>query len=306
MDLMEQLSGGEKIVIDGGVGSEIQRRGLPMHPQAWCATSHIDAPEIVKSVHLDYIHAGAKIVTANTFHGARHILDCCGLGGDVAAINSQAVKIAKQAVYESEASGLFVAGSMSTIPLLGKPADVSRGEQCYRNFCEQADVLAEAEVDFILCEMLMDSESAEALIDAAHKTGLPVWAGVSASLDPDNVDNLMAFRTPHKYGAMVREPFSQLVKTVSSLQVDVIGAMHTALKILPTALSIIRNHWQGYAMAYPQIGEFDDAGWCFDLQADPVDYARHMVGLAEAHNVQVIGGCCGTSTEHIAALAAAV
>jgi hypothetical protein len=85
--LSARLVAGDIVILDGGVGSEIQRRTGTLDPCAWSGFSHLDHPEVVLGIHRDYIHAGAQVITANTFSSAKHILECVGLGDDFERIN---------------------------------------------------------------------------------------------------------------------------------------------------------------------------------------------------------------------------
>jgi len=300
LDTDQILAKHNPLVIDGGLSTEIQKRGVGMNASAWSATAHWYNPDIVYQIHCDYIHAGARLITANSFHGAKHILETIGLGEDADHINRRAVEIAQQAREEVGISGVSIAGSLSTIPSLIDPMDVPRGKQARENYARQADILAQAGVDLLLCEMLIDSTASLDLIACAKSTGLPVWAGVSASKRDDN--QLMAFRTPGKYLAMPDESFDYLVEQVATNDIDVMGVMHTKPAVMPAALKILRRHWSGPAMAYAETGHFNDNQWCFDDSIEPLDYAQLMATWTKEFNLQVIGGCCGTSIEHIKSL----
>ncbi len=289
-------------MLDGGIGSEIQRRGVKMDPSAWSAAAHCYDPDLVYQIHCDYIRAGAQIITTNTFYSARHILETIGLGDQMQQINQRAVELALKARQDSGCNDVIVAGSMSTIPSLIDPDDVSRGSQVIENHTRQASTLAQAGVDVLLCEMLMDSAASLDLIACAGLSGLPVWAGVSASVDRNNPDQLMAFRTPGKYRAMQDESFEYLVELVSSTNIEVMGVMHSRPAVMANALTILRKHWAGPAMAYAETGHFSDQQWCFEDSINPQEYAQLMVNWIEQFDLQIAGGCCGTTVEHIKSL----
>jgi S-methylmethionine-dependent homocysteine/selenocysteine methylase len=271
-----------------------------MDSSAWSAAAHWYHPDIVYQIHCDYIHAGARVITTNSFHGAKHILETIGLGEAADQINRRAVEIAKQAREDVGVSDVLIAGSLSTIPSLIEPTDVPRGRQVRDNYSRQADILAQAGVDLLLCEMLIDSTAGVGLIACAKSTGLPVWAGVSASKPDDN--QLMAFRTPGKYLAMPDESFDHLVGQVATSDISLMGVMHTKPALMPAALKILRRHWSGPAMAYAETGHFRDNRWCFDDAIKPRNYAQQMATWTNEFDLHVIGGCCGTSIEHIKSL----
>ena len=101
MDLQERLTNGKTVIMDGGVSTEIERKGLAMNGDVWSGAAHIDHGDIVLAVHEDYMRAGAEIITANTFATARHVLEGKGMGDDFEMINRAAVEVAQQASGDS-------------------------------------------------------------------------------------------------------------------------------------------------------------------------------------------------------------
>jgi methionine synthase I (cobalamin-dependent) len=289
------------IVLDGGVGSEIQRRGVALDPCAWSGFSHWHHPELVLAIHKDYIRAGAEVITTNTFSSAKHILEDVGLGEDFERINRRAVDLAKQARDEVASREVWIAGSLSTIPPLDRPATVPAGPEVGDNYRRQARILADAGADLLIAEMLLDSESAVILVDACLATGLPVWAGFSASIAADRT-SVHAFRAPGKYTAMRDQPFEGLLRNVLREDVDVAGVMHTKLPVMAPALSVLARMWSGPKMAYGETGRAGASEWFFEDIVAPEVYVEHARTWIGDFGVQVVGGCCGTGPEHIEAL----
>jgi methionine synthase I (cobalamin-dependent) len=89
--LQERLAAGEVVVVDGGVGTQLQAEGVPMDGAAWCALANLEQPGAVQRVHEAYIRAGAQVIIANTFAAGRAVLEPAGLGGRVAEVNVNAV-----------------------------------------------------------------------------------------------------------------------------------------------------------------------------------------------------------------------
>jgi homocysteine S-methyltransferase len=88
--LEQRLAGGDVVILDGATGTELERRGVPMDGQAWSATANLTHPDVVRSVHEDYIRAGADVIITNTFATARSLLDAAGLGERVVEVNGRA------------------------------------------------------------------------------------------------------------------------------------------------------------------------------------------------------------------------
>ena len=89
--LGERLAAGEVIIIDGAMGTELQRRGVPMDKVAWSAAAIASHPDTIREIHEDYIRAGAEVIIANTFGAARHVLARASLGERVGELNRRAV-----------------------------------------------------------------------------------------------------------------------------------------------------------------------------------------------------------------------
>lgn len=299
--LRKKLAEGAIIVLDGGVGSEIQRRGITLDTCAWSGFSHWHHPDIVLGIHKEYIRAGAQVITTNTFSSAKHILENVGLGDEFERINRRAVDLAKRARDEAATEEVWLAGSLSTIPPLDRPATIPRGPEIEENYRQQARILADAGVDLLIAEMLLDSEGASILVGACLASGLPVWVGFSASFAADRV-SVQAFRAPGKYTSMRDETFDEMLSNVLRDDIDVAGVMHTKLPVMAPALRELARHWKGPKMAYAETGRSGASEWYFEDIVTPEAYADHAKAWIKDFGVQIVGGCCGTSPEHVEAL----
>jgi len=299
--LRNRLSEGGLIVLDGGIGTEIQRRGIALDPCAWSGFSHWHHPEIILGIHKDYILAGAEVITTNTFSSAKHILEDVGLVDDFERINRRAVDLAKRARDEVAGGEVWIAGSLSTIPPLDRPAAVPAGPQIADNYARQARILADAGADLLIAEMLLDSDGASILIEACLASGLPVWAGFSASVAADQA-SVRAFRAPGKYTEMRDETFEELLRNVLRDGIDVAGVMHTKLPIMAPALGVLARLWKGPTMAYAETGRAGASEWFFEDVVAPEANADQARIWIQNCGVRIVGGCCGTGPEHVAAL----
>ena len=288
-DLQARLDRGEVIILDGATGTELQRRGVPMHGFAWSAAALDTHPEMVRAVHEDYIRVGADVIIANTYSTAPHVLEPAGLGDRVRALNQSAVDLAKAAREHAAAGrGVAVAGSISSFRTRVTPSD--RLEGSYR---EQAQVLAEAGVDLIVLEMMGSPEQAAPAIRAAVATGLPIWVGVSCLLGDDGV---VRFFDGGPFSTGLTEDLA-LLADVPAGDVAVL-VMHTLTKHTAPALEIVRQQWSGPTGAYAHSGTWVDPEWRFDHQISPEDYlgaAQQWVDMG----VRIVGGCCAIGPEYI-------
>ena len=155
MNIQERLDQGKIIIMDGGTGTEMEKRGVPMEEKSWSASSTITQPETLRQIHEDYIRAGADIIITNTFSTSRHVLEGCDLGDKFEEITRTAARVALEARESAADRPVWVAGSLSTTTFAqGQPPQ----EIAQANFNDQADILAEEGVDFFVVEVMGDIE----------------------------------------------------------------------------------------------------------------------------------------------------
>ena len=289
--LQRRLDRGEVVILDGGTATELDRRGVPMDSMAWSGTALKTHPEVVRQVHQDYIRAGADVIITNTFATCRHTLESAGLGDLVGELNTRAVALAREAIEAAMVDRpVHVAGSISTFKL-GDTRDLTiSADEAKANYREQAELLAEAGVDLLTMEMMQDLEQSAFAIEAAVSTGLPVWVGYSCRTGDDGREVFLL--NPRN------EVFADALGQLSRLGGSLVAVMHTEIEDTAPALSVAREQWRGPLGAYAHSGAFAMPSWQFEDVMSPQDY------LAEAKTwvqmgVQVIGGCCGTTPEHI-------
>ena len=182
--IQKDIAVGNVLVIDGGTGTELERRGADMHSDVWCAMATLSSPDVLRGVHEDYIRAGSRIITANTFSSSLNMLGPAGLADQFQQLNRLAVEIALEARDRMNANDkVAVAGSVShQLPLIPgtdrrDPDKVPPAATVAANHREIASVLAGYGVDLLMLEMMSDPALANPAVAAARATGLPVWLG---------------------------------------------------------------------------------------------------------------------------------
>ncbi len=295
--LKDRLQKGEVIILDGGMGSELERRGVPMGMAAWSAAALKTHPDVVRLTHQDYIRAGADIIITNTFSSIRHSLMHDGMGELVRELNVRAVKLAQEA-RESTAVNrdVFIAGSISTYSPYRDPTLNLTPQQARADYAEQAGILAEAGVDLIMMEMMKDLEQSALAIEAALSTGLPTWVGFSCQLEKDSSE-VSLLRQPDIPLAQALD----LLMSQKELEGTVVSVMHTNVDDTALALDVLRQKWNGPIGAYPNSGWFQRPHWQFQNVISPQDLASEAKKWVQT-GVQVIGGCCGLEPDHIRSL----
>lgn len=296
-----QTKGNHVALLDGGIGSEIRRRGINLHPSAWSGIANLKNPNEIVDIHKDYILAGANIITANSFSTSLHNLKHAGLDDKFLTINQTAVDLAKRAIAETNSTNIKIAGSISPIPPMDSPHDLYTEDDAYDNYRRQADILANAGADLLVCEMLLETKSAKILVDACSEAGLPVWLGFSAG-EPGIDGTIQAFRASGKYLNVPIESLEEVVTNVLNDKIEVIGIMHTKTHLIPASLEVLKNIWNGTLMAYAETGKSGDSDWYFEDIISPENYSDLIIDWVNTFKLEIVGGCCGTTPEHIRAL----
>jgi len=302
--LLARLQRGEAVLLDGGVGTEIQRQGAPMSTALWCAEANLTHPEIVRAVHDRYLDAGAEIITANTFASSPLLLDHFGRLNDLERIDALAISLAREAAASHLAkrgSEIVVAGSMSTMRPTVPGSDRTQTSSSWSEptaralLARKAESLRAGGCDLILMEMMRDLDYSLWACEAALASGLPVWIGLSVERGTDG--KLHGFGRPDT-------DLAPVAAGLAALKPDVMAIMHTSLDDTTPALAILRDHWTGPIAVYPECGRYAAPNWQFIGVATPEDYAQESRGW-RALGAHALGGCCGVGPEHVAALHAA-
>lgn len=297
---MEQrLKAGEIVILDGGTGTELEQRGVAMDPEAWCGAATLHNTAILEGIHRDYIAAGADVITANTYASSRLILGAAGLADQFEVINRTAVDAAIRARDDSGRNDILIAGSLSHRgPVVAGTAqpDASRApddDAMAAAYLELALLLRDAGCDLIILEMMYMPERMHHAFTAAKASGLPVWAGFSARRGADG--RVLSF-TPHR-----DIPLEECVEILRQFDVAAAGIMHTQSNVIADALDIVGNAYNGPLLAYPDSGYFASPNWQFENIIPPDVLHSFAAGWIEK-GARIVGGCCGLSPAHIAAL----
>lgn len=312
-NLATRLARAPVMLLDGGVSTEIQRRGIALDANVWSGLTTKTHPHVVQQVHEDYIRAGAEVITANTYSTARHVLESLMLGHEARLLNFKSVQLAKQARERAATREVWIAGSMSSMPPLQSDQEVAVGPHIRASYQEQAEGLAEAGVDLIMAEMMRDAENAAMVIEAATATGLPVWVGFSTMLaddggegDKEGVENVRSLRWKNRDHTTAPIDFATLLTALNPLLTprpgQAAGIMHTPVAGITPALAVLQQHWAGPCFAYAETGQFIPPDWHFEAACTPTDYAEQAAQWIATHGLKIVGGCCGTAPEHIRAL----
>ena len=172
--LLERLRNGAQVMIDGGTGTEVERRGVPQLENAWNGGGALSHPDILRSIHSDYIQHGAEIVISNTFATSLHLLQDAGVPELFADYNRRGVELACEARDAMDRQDVLVAGGISHWSFTGRLPSL---DDLRDGAAEQAMIMKRAGADLIMLEMMIDISRMLAVLDGAKSNGLPKRTG---------------------------------------------------------------------------------------------------------------------------------
>ena len=304
MTLMDRIERGGVVLMDGAMGTELERRGVPMHGQAWSAAAMDSHPEVVRDIHRDYIAAGAELHIVNSFALGRHVLERAGLGDRFEAVNRRSVELCKEAIDSAAVDRpQWITGSLSTFADKSNRGLLPQGPNLRASYAEQAEILREAGADLFALEMLCDVEISIAALHAAAATKLPVILGFTCSWDDDGTTVLAGAHDMGVKALPLAEVLLPVLAAIPDGTAAMVAVMHSEFDVSDAALAVIQDHWSGPTSVYPNSGGFIFPNWQFDTVCTPDEFADAGVRWIAA-GAQVVGGCCGVGPPHIEALAA--
>ena len=292
----EKLAADEIVLIDGGMGTELERVGAEMNAQGWSGAAVIEVPDVVRRVHREFVEAGAEVITVNTFSMAPHMLRGMGYGDRVESAIADAVRLAREACAEAGRPDLPIAGSVSTM----RTKNVETGtwpalppEEAHESLTTLVHILKEEGCSIMALEMMEDLEVAPMATQIAVASGVPTWLGISCRRAADGT-TIESFDVP---GVTL----DQLYAALLPLGADVLNIMHSEIPVTGDALERARPLWDKPMGAYPESGYFTMPNWNFVDVVSPQDLVAEAKGWV-ARGARILGGCCGLGPAHIATL----
>jgi 5-methyltetrahydrofolate--homocysteine methyltransferase len=285
--ILERLASGDVLIADGATGTMLQEAGLPTGSpgEAWV----LERPEEIKTLHRAYVEAGSQLILTSTFGGTRARLRAAGLDPRVVEISRRAAELARQVAGDEIYVGGDIGPSGELMPPLGKLTY----EAAVEMFAEQAGALADGGVDCIYIETMSDLSEAKAAVEGAQQAcDLPVFCTFSfdthgrtgMGISPDQAARAMAEMGVQATGANCGHAPEEVLEFLPQMQEAAPG------------LFLIAKPNAGIPRMVKRQAVYD---------AGPDRMAALGRRYAEL-GAQIIGACCGSSPEHITAIAAAV
>lgn len=271
-------------ILDGAMGTELIRRGVPTPAPQWSAQALDIAPDLIRTIHTEYAQAGATVHTANTFRtdpwSLRGVPSMATRWRD---LTSLAVRLARSAVPSSHR----IAGALSPLEDCYRPDLVPADPVCRQEHRRFAEALAEAGVDLILCETFTNRREALIAVECALKTGLPVWL----SLCRGPTEEILS-------PAAILDTAGHAVELGAAAVLVNCSPISIAAELLEKMTELDSS-----IGCYANVGSPDDQeGWISQGESSAPAYAESAAAWM-ALGADIVGGCCGTGPKHIKAIA---
>lgn len=283
MTLLTLLNGQEAVLLDGAMGTQLGKRGLSAGP------SNLEAPEAVLQIHKEYANCGCHALTTNTLTMNRIYIETHNVGIDVRDVNGAGADLARQTAADNK----YVLGDISSTGQMLEPYGNYKESQFYETFKEQAEVLAKAGVDGFIIETMFDLREALCALRACKENvSLPVIVS-------------MAFATEEKGGrTMMGNSAEECAKRLTEAGADVVGANCGGIDPTQTAVivSLLKAATRLPILAQPNAGKPKLADDRTVFEMEPAAFAAG-IGECLRAGAHIVGGCCGTTPEHIRAVA---
>ena len=289
----------EIILGDGGMGTELRFRGVdvPSHvDDIWSALAIIEAPEIIKKIHLDYIEAGSNYITINNYAVTQPILARNNISDQLEDLTLKAVKIAKEAVEES-GKKILIAGSLPPLETSYRADLILPEEKMIQNYTELAAIL-ENEVDIIICETMASSVEAKCALSSIQQSKSNIW--VSWTLHGNRKNTLPS-------GENLKTAFFD----IQELRVDAYLVNCCGANLVGEAIDVLSHLTEkpigGYANAENIITFSENSTITNQAEEAQKDSRKEIDEIGYAGEVQnwldtgatIIGGCCRTRPSYI-------
>jgi len=283
---------GTIVLLDGGLGQEIQKRsGRPAHP-LWSAKVMMEQPEIVQKVHQDFIRAGARIITANSYTLTPSRLRRDGQIEWLEKLHQQALSTSRAAA--AQADGVQVAGCLP--PLIGSYTTDERSFESIRQEYDQLVALQAPEADLFIAETLSSVREGIAAVRAAKAAGKPVL--LSYSLSDEQPGTLRS-----------GEPIADALAAAEAEQPDGLLFNCSFPESIGEGIAQLKGKthlpYGGYANGFTSVAALKPGGTVDALEArtdlDEDAYAKHALHWV-AEGAAIVGGCCEVGPGHIARL----
>lgn len=285
---LDRLHQSKTLILDGAMGTELARQGIELKLPLWSAGAVRSYPNIVRQIHLDYLKAGAEIITTATFRTEGYTFIKAGLSEQAAQQTClQAVALAHEAIQIcTTPSPKFIAGSIAPLEDCYHP-ELTPEEETIRRYQEQrAHWLSEFGVDLLLLETMNNFKEIKITTQLALQTNLPV---------------IVSFLIRNRDLLFDGTPVDEVLLFLSTSGVAAIGINCVHHSLITAFLDKYAGSITKPLLAYPNADYYLGGQWMRDSTFTP-DSFGDIACKWQSAGVKIIGGCCGTNPAHIAEL----
>ena len=288
-ELEGNIMGRNIVLLDGGMGQELQARSDVKPTPLWSAQFLLDKPDIVEGVHRDFVEAGAKVLTLSSYSVTPERLARDGDIADFEPMQERALDIAERAVCGNNT--VTVAGCLPPMIASYRPDLAPAFDQCVATYQQIVDAQKER-VDVFICETMSSIKEARASLKAAKTSDKPVW--VALSVDDKNPTNLRS-----------GEKLSEALLAMEQDKADAVVINCSTPEAIDQAMEILAEGilpFGAYANGFTKIDALQPGGTVDALTArqdlTPQAYADFVMGWVEK-GATIVGGCCEVGPKHI-------
>ena len=280
----------EIILLDGGMGQELIKNSKSKPHPLWSTYVMSEEPELVKKAHIDFIEAGATVITLNTYSTTPERLEANDLSDKFSFFHKKAIDLARAAIDQTQIN-VLIAGCLPPLVWSYRPDKAPDYEKCVELYLQ---IVREQEqfVDLFICETMASLKEAKAAVDAAKTSGKTVWCGLTLE-DNENCE----LRSGEKLLDSVRE-LQSFGQEEFLLNCSFPEAINSGISIL----SQNTKFFGGYANGFTSIEPLKTASNVSVLSArtdlGPKEYSKHALNWAK-QGAYVVGGCCEIGPSHI-------
>lgn len=294
--IREKLNRRETVILDGGIGTEILRRNV-----TWADHQLANKPEFVRGIHEDYIRAGADVISTNSFQLCRRALynhfrddahrrhvGAKDLDERANKLLAASVHLAREAREHAAAKRpVAVAAAVTTLEWCFRPDLAPSPEQARQEYREIFQTVKDAGADMVLLETVNSIGEARVGLEVAKSLGLPCW---------------VAFVCDEQGRLFTGETMQQAAAALETLGVDAILLNCAPPDDITAGMKQLKPHARAPIGAYAHVGRFNPPEWLFTDEYPPAKYRATAAGWKQM-GATILGGCCGTTPDHIASLA---
>ena len=299
--IKENLSTKKPVLLDGGIGTEVLRRGV-----RWLQHGIKDAPHVIRDIHVDYLNAGVDVLTTHTFNltkrnfinffrDADHmdLIGAPGLPTRAMELCRAAVSLAKEALTQTgKAETVPLAGSISPVMHLFRP-DLSPPENdCLIHHKECIEILSDCGVDLIFFEGMNNTREAQAALQAAAGFDLPVWMSFVPGVDGNLLNGELLLDAAN----LARSQGAEAVLVSAGSIPMITNSLSNIINGSPCGAKAIIGRYSPPSWKPDFYPRFEDTG-----EVSPEKYAQEVNNWLD-QGVHIVGGSSGTTPEHIRAV----